>query len=689
MEHPPAHVNLKFDALKLKFFALVYTTFVLQCVCFLAYGLTPLLATCIMNASQEDVFAPLFPRHPPFDATRSVVSALLGTMLVASLTFMFPVRHGTTHESVPQTLVSLPSVPRSRTAPSVVPGRQARGPWPRGTRGGPLIQNAPLAQQRTVDIPKGRSTVAASAPTQPQSSAALLRFGVHPTATWMALLGLVATCIAVVRTWRRSAPRQAGGMGARLCTDSVCAMMSAAPEQVIGTEGSAEDTIAAIATAVAAGSGSVAIVRVSGPAAVSIGQRMFRVAGKRQQWESHRVLYGHVIAPATGAIIDEALLLFMQAPRSFTAEDVVEFHCHGGLVVVQQVLQEALAAGARQALPGEFSQRAFLNGRLDLTQAEALADIMSARSRQGVQLALSGLDGGLGRAISELRGALLDQLAEMEARIDFEEDLPPLDACAVCAALRDIRKQLQVLIDDAAQGQLLRDGLRVAIVGPPNVGKSSLLNLLSRAERAIVTEVPGTTRDTVESELVMRGVPVTLIDTAGIRETEDPVERIGIVRSQEALQGADVVVQVFDLQRGWQDSDDHLAHTVPEGLPRVRVGNKVDVAPVSTVDTAAADVVISAATGQGLPDFEEALLRACGATETTGARAQLNRRQLDLAKRAVAALDQVLETAEEDLPWDFWTIDVRDAIQTLGEITGEEITEGTLHRIFSKFCIGK
>ena len=297
-------------------------------------------------------------------------------------------------------------------------------------------------------------------------------------------------------------------------------------------------TIAAIATAVAPGQGSVAIVRLSGPAALAIGRRLFQAPGS-QVWESHRILYGHVVDPASGERIDEALLLLMQAPRSFTGEDVVEFHCHGGLICVQRVLELVLACGARRAQAGEFSQRAFLNGRLDLTRAEAVSDLVTARSRRAAQLALAGLDGGLQRRISGLRERLLDQLAELEARVDFEEDLPLLDGAAVAAELAAVRFALEELVAGAAQGQLLREGLRVAIVGRPNVGKSSLLNRLSRSERAIVTDLPGTTRDLVESELVLQGVPLTLLDTAGIRSTDDRIEQLGIERSRSALASAE------------------------------------------------------------------------------------------------------------------------------------------------------
>lgn len=466
-----------------------------------------------------------------------------------------------------------------------------------------------------------------------------------------------------------------------------------------GTTGA--DTIAAVATAVAAGQGSVAIVRISGPLAGGIGRRLF-VAPGRQRWESHRVLYGHVVDPASGEHVDEALLLWMQAPRSFTREDVVELHCHGGLVAVQRVLELVLDAGARRAGPGEFSQRAFLNGRLDLTQAEAIGEMVTARSRRAAQLAMAGLDGGLQRRLGGLRSRLLDQLAELEARVDFEEDLPALDAEAVVAALTAVRADLEQLVAEARQGELLREGLRVAIVGRPNVGKSSLLNLLSRRERAIVTDLPGTTRDLLESELVLDGVPLTLLDTAGIRETGDRVEQLGIARSREALAAADVVLLLFDLSAGWTAADEALRALVPAGVPLLVVGNKADAAGVPAglvagTDAAApasllplpAQVSLCALAGEGREVLVRELLRCCGAGPAEGLQVALNTRQRDLAAAAAASLGRTLEAAAQQLPWDFWTIDLRAAVRALGEITGEEVSEAVLDRVFARFCIGK
>jgi tRNA modification GTPase len=411
----------------------------------------------------------------------------------------------------------------------------------------------------------------------------------------------------------------------------------------------------------------------------------------QQPWESHRVLYGHVIAADGHERLDEVLVLVMQAPRSFTAEDVVEIHCHGGVIAVQRVLARVLEqASVRRALPGEFSQRAVLNGRLDLTRAEAISDLVAARSQRAAQLAMAGLDGGIQRRIAALRERLLDQLSELEARVDFEEDLPPLDGVALLAELTAVREALQALVADAQRGDALRSGLRVALVGRPNVGKSSLLNRLSRRERAIVTDLPGTTRDLLESEIVLEGVPITLLDTAGIRPTTDAVEQLGIARSHDALASADLVLLLFDLGEGWTPEDQALLAQIPDAVPYLLVGNKADLG--DGVDTACelrADVRLSAQTGDGEIDLVQAMLQRCGALAEQPLLLALNQRQADLALSAALALQRSDEVAAQGLPWDFWTIDLRQAIQQLGEITGEELTESMLDRIFSRFCIGK
>ena len=444
-------------------------------------------------------------------------------------------------------------------------------------------------------------------------------------------------------------------------------------------------TIAAVATAVAPGQGGIAVIRLSGPDAQRAVRAVTSFPGD-QRWESHRVLYGHVTAADGVERLDEVLVLLMLAPRSFTAEDVVEIHCHGGVMAVQRVLARVLEQpGVRRALPGEFSQRAVLNGRLDLTRAEAIVDLVAARSQRAAQLAMAGVDGGIQRRIEVLRERLLDQLSELEARVDFEDDLPALDGQALLTVLRSVRDDLLQLVADGERGAAVRQGLRVALVGRPNVGKSSLLNRLSRRERAIVTDLPGTTRDLLESEIVLEGVPITLLDTAGIRSTNDAVEQLGIARSHDALASADLVVLLFDLTDGWTDEDQALRERIPADVPHLLVGNKADLSDA----VVPADVNLSAVTGVGEAQLVQALLQRCGALPDGSLLLALNQRQADLARVAAAALDRSEQVAADGLPWDFWTIDLRQAIHSLGEITGEELTESVLDRIFSRFCIGK
>ena len=457
-------------------------------------------------------------------------------------------------------------------------------------------------------------------------------------------------------------------------------------------------SIAAIATAVAPGQGGIAVIRLSGPSAVRAVAAITVIPGQ-QMWESHKVLYGHVVAADGVERLDEVLVLVMLAPRSFTGEDVVEIHCHGGVIAVQQVLARVLEQpGMRRALPGEFSQRAVLNGRLDLTRAEAIGDLVGARSQRAAQLAMAGLDGGIQKKMVVLRERLLDQLSELEARVDFEEDLPPLNGEALLQELQAVRSELGLLVADGERGSFVRHGLRVALVGRPNVGKSSLLNLLSRRERAIVTDLPGTTRDLLESEIVLDGVPITLLDTAGIRATCDAVEQLGIARSREALASADLVLLLFDLAHGWSEEDQDLFALIPEGVPCLRVGNKadlplkaepVDESVAASVASSVADVCLSAVTGEGEQALVRAVLERCGALGEQPLLLALNQRQSDLAVTAAEALARSEQVAADGLPWDFWTIDLRQAIRSLGEITGEQLTESVLDRIFSRFCIGK
>ena len=448
------------------------------------------------------------------------------------------------------------------------------------------------------------------------------------------------------------------------------------------------ETIAAIATAIVPQQGSVGIVRLSGDTAKTIGQQIFQSTG---QWESHRILYGYIAHPDTQQTIDEALALYMQSPRSYTREDVVEFHCHGGIMAVQQVLQLCIAQGARLAEPGEFTLRAFLNGRLDLTQAEGIADLVGAQSPQAAQAALASIQGKLTQVIRHCRSLCLDVLAEVEARIDFADDLPPLDENAVHHQLETIVAEVAQILATAHQGELLRTGLKVAIVGQPNVGKSSLLNAWSRCDRAIVTALPGTTRDVVESQLVVGGIPIQVLDTAGIRDATDQVEKLGIERSQTAAKNADLVLLTVDSSLGWTETEAVIYNDI-QHKPHIIVVNKVDLGMPTSLPTASTPIVYtSAAREKGIDKLENAILTIIQAGHVSAANTDLaiNQRQAAALTRAHSSLKRVQTTVEADLPLDFWTIDLRDAIRALGEVTGEEMTESMLDEIFSRFCIGK
>ena len=452
-------------------------------------------------------------------------------------------------------------------------------------------------------------------------------------------------------------------------------------------------TIVAIATAVVPQQGSVGIVRLSGDDAVGIAEQIFQAPGK-QEWESHRILYGYVRHPQTGKTIDEALLLIMRSPRSYTREDVVEIHSHGGIILVQQILQLCVECGAKVAEPGEFTLRAFLNGRIDLTQAESISDLVGALSNAAAQTAIAGLQGKLRQPIEQLRSQALDLLAEIEARIDFEEDLPPLVEDDIKAKLGALTAEIGGFVATADRGELLRSGLKVAILGQPNVGKSSLLNAWSKSDRAIVTDLPGTTRDVVESQLVVGGIPIQVLDTAGIRETADVVEQIGVARSRAAAQSADLILLTIDAQVGWTQAETDIYAQISDHTT-ILVINKIDLVPStpkfnippnihSVVETAACR-------GVGIDKLESAILAtiASGQLHAADINIAINQRQAAALIRAQTALQQVLVTVEARLPFDFWTIDLRGAIQALGEVTGEEVTESVLDRIFSRFCIGK
>jgi tRNA modification GTPase len=455
-----------------------------------------------------------------------------------------------------------------------------------------------------------------------------------------------------------------------------------------------DDTIAAVATGM--GEAGIGIVRMSGPEAVAIGSRIFRPRrgaplGERK---SHTITYGWVVDTA-GQPVDEAVALLMRGPRSFTGEDVVELHCHGGQVAVRKTLDEALGAGARLAEPGEFTRRAFLNGRMDLSQAEAVIDVIRAKTDRALEAAVHQLQGEMSSRVKEIRERLLEAAAHLEADIDFPElDLEVQTFDHVVASCEWGAVRIRELLAGAHQGKLLREGFRVVLAGRPNVGKSSLLNRLVRENRAIVTEVPGTTRDVIEEWINLRGLPVIVTDTAGIRETQDVVERMGVDRSRAMLERADLVLLVVEAPAGITAEDEELARLIPEGPARMLLVNKIDLAPSTSLAQLAKAVGISgvlgvsAETGLGLDALESAIAEAAGLSDREESFVA-NARQEEALRRALGHLEAALETRRAGFGSDLVSIDVRGAWIALGEITGESAGEDLLDQIFSRFCIGK
>jgi tRNA modification GTPase len=458
---------------------------------------------------------------------------------------------------------------------------------------------------------------------------------------------------------------------------------------------SLDDTIAAIATP--PGAGGVGIVKISGPRAPDILRRLFEPAvhrRTRQVEQPRQLTWGHVRDPHSGEVVDEVLAVVMPAPHSYTRQDVVEIQSHGGIVAVRRILELALAAGARAAVPGEMTLRAFLNGRLDLAQAEAVLDIVTARTDAALRVAVDQLGGHLSGRVRPVRGHLVGVLAYLEASIDFVEDEIP--AQDIGSTLSRVAADLTDLLATADLGMIYRQGVRAAIVGRPNVGKSSLLNALLRGERAIVTPIPGTTRDTLEETINLEGVPLVLVDTAGIRlGSTDEVERMGIARSRAALQRADLALLVLDASQPPTDLDRDIAALVGD-KPALVALNKCDLPPPDpdespTLLAAAPHLCISALTGAGLANLERAILDLVLRGRVTTADTPLvsNARHKALLTHALQSVQAAQLGQRGGLSADLVAIDVREAVDALGEITGESASEDLLEAIFSRFCVGK
>lgn len=449
-----------------------------------------------------------------------------------------------------------------------------------------------------------------------------------------------------------------------------------------------EDTIAAIATAY--GEGGIGIIRISGEDSRDILRKIF--TGKI---ESRRLSYGKIVDE--NEHIDEVLAVYMKGPKTYTGEDVVEINCHGSMVALRKTLALVLSKGARMAEPGEFTKRAFLNGRLDLSQAEAVIDVIKAKSDRSFDVAMSQLEGSLSKRIEKIRQALLDLLVEVTVNIDYpDEDIEIMTYDKARDCLCNIRNMIGELLATSGSGRMIREGIRIAIVGKPNVGKSSLMNCLLRESRAIVTEIPGTTRDTIEEAVSIRNLPVYLIDTAGIRDTDDTVEKIGIEKTKEAFNNADYIILVVDGSRPLTSEDEEIISYV-RGRRALVLLNKRDLGAEVTVDVISeklpdCDIIETALSkGEGLKEIEDNIESLVyGGQISQGESLMVNNvRHIDLLKHADSAAGDALSLLEIMEPLDIVEIDIRNAYDFLGEIVGDTVSDEIINEVFARFCLGK
>jgi tRNA modification GTPase len=449
-----------------------------------------------------------------------------------------------------------------------------------------------------------------------------------------------------------------------------------------------EDTIAAIATP--AGEGGVAIVRLSGPDAERISCEIFsRNAGNNRCLRSHTLHHGIVCNPDTGQVLDEVLLAIMRKPRSYTGEDVVEIHCHGGPFVARAILEVVLSHGARHADPGEFTKRAFFNGRMDLVQAEGVLDLIRARTTEGMRVALEQVRGGLSKWVGELREELIDIIVQVEAAIDFpEEEIELLKRADLIAKIGALRSKVDVIINTYDWGRLFREGARVCIIGRPNVGKSSLLNALLGEERVIVTPVPGTTRDVIEEGISLAGLPVVLWDTAGVRESDDQIEKLGVERTLKHLEKSDAALVVLDGSVELAPEDERIL-AASKSKKRLIVINKSDLEQQLKLNSATKTTRVSARTGEGLDALRRTLRELLLGVDFTPEVILTNLRHKASLERSRGSLKMSADTLRSGLSPELIAVDLHDAKEALEEIIGVVSNDAILERIFSNFCIGK
>ncbi|APT44640.1 tRNA uridine-5-carboxymethylaminomethyl(34) synthesis GTPase MnmE [Bacillus safensis] len=458
------------------------------------------------------------------------------------------------------------------------------------------------------------------------------------------------------------------------------------------------DTIAAISTPM--GEGAIAIIRLSGPDAVQIADRMYKGPKEKKlvSVDSHTIHYGHIVDSSTEQVIEEVMVSVLRAPKTFTREDVIEINCHGGIVTVNKVLQLALREGARLAEPGEFTKRAFLNGRIDLSQAEAVMDLIRAKTDRAMNVAITQMEGRLSGLIKRLRGEILETLAHVEVNIDYPEydDVEEMTHRVLVEKATSVKKEIESLLTTSQQGKILREGLSTVIIGRPNVGKSSLLNSLVQETKAIVTDIPGTTRDVIEEYVNVRGVPLRLVDTAGIRETEDIVERIGVERSRQVLKEADLILLVLNYSEELSEEDIKLFEAV-SGMDIIVIVNKTDLEPkldIEKVKQLAKDrpvVTTSLLQEKGIDELEIAIqsLFFTGSIESGDLTYVSNTRHIALLQEAKQSIEDALEGIEMDVPIDIVQIDLTRCWEQLGEIIGDAVHESLIDQLFSQFCLGK
>jgi tRNA modification GTPase len=455
------------------------------------------------------------------------------------------------------------------------------------------------------------------------------------------------------------------------------------------------DSIAAISTAM--GEGAIAIVRVSGEEAIANVNKIFKGKNSLIEVESHTIHYGYIIDKNTEQIIDEVMVTVLKAPRTFTREDIVEINCHGGLVSVNRVLQQVLKTGVRLAEPGEFTKRAFLNGRIDLSQAEGVIDLIRAKTDKAMNIAIGQVEGKLSKKVQKLRQALLETVAHVEVNIDYPEyDAEEMTTNLLLEKAKYVKDEITKILNTAQQGKILREGLSTVIIGRPNVGKSSLLNSLVHEAKAIVTDIPGTTRDVIEEYVNVRGVPLRLLDTAGIRETEDIVEKIGVERSRKVVKEAELVLLVLNYGEDLTKEDESLFEIV-ESMDAIIIVNKTDISQkidlekVKELAKGRPIVTTSLIEDEGIDELEDAISKLFfqGNIEGGDLTYVSNSRHIGLLHQALGAIEDAILALESAVPIDMVQIDITRTWEILGEIIGDTVSESLIDQLFSQFCLGK